>query len=421
MSNIHEKELFKLAEIRVSNVDKKIYSNKALVKLCNYMDAYQNDYINSKLTFSFGTADPNELLRFRLKKNDVIITKDSETPDDIAISSIVTEDIENLVCGYHLAIIRPNADELDGMFLMFKLKDNEVVRYFSNAAKGSTRFGLSIGDIENVRIKYPNLPEQKRIAHILSTCDAVIEKTQSAIAKYKAIKQGMLHDLFTRGIDVNTGKLRPRYEDAPEMYKKSKLGWIPREWVGKEIDKIGEIITGSTPPTANRENYGDDYLFVSPSDIQENKYITNTEKKLSQIGFELSRKLPKESICVVCIGSTIGKIALLNSIGCTNQQINSVVCFDCELSNFYFYAMMYFNESQFLKETGLQAVPIVNKNQFSRFMITIIEKPEALLIAECLTSIDSKLQTEQTYLQKMQLLKKGLMEDLLSGRKRLNL
>jgi type I restriction enzyme S subunit len=418
MSNMNEKELYKLAEIRVSNVDKKIYQDKALVKLCNYMDVYNNDYINSKLAYSIGSADANELLRFGLKKNDVIITKDSETPDDIAISSIVTEDIVNLVCGYHLAIIRPNSEEIDGMFLMFKLKDNEIVRYFSNAAKGSTRFGLSIGDIENVKLKYPSLTEQRRIAHILSTCDAVIEKTQSAIAKYKAIKQGMLHDLFTRGIDLQTGKLRPRYEEAPELYKESKLGWIPREWEEKEIDSIGEIITGSTPPTAKSEYYGDEILFVSPADIKDNFYIEETGKKLTRSGFDVCRKLPEKSICVVCIGSTIGKMAMLANEGCTNQQINAVVCFDSDLATYFFYAMMFFNEPQFRRETGLQAVPIVNKSQFSEFSVPVAEKKEAFQIAERLNSIDNKLQTEQTYLQKMQQLKKGLMEDLLSGRKR---
>ncbi|RYE57605.1 MAG: restriction endonuclease subunit S [Sphingobacteriales bacterium] len=79
------------------------------------------------------------------------------------------------------------------------------------------------------------LPEQQKIAKILGTIDAVIEKTQVAIAKYKAIKQGMLHDLFTRGIDVQTGKLRPKYEDAPELYKESKLGMVPKEW---EVDSL---------------------------------------------------------------------------------------------------------------------------------------------------------------------------------------
>src|SRR5262249_47735255 len=95
-----------MAEIRVSNVDKKIHPHKATVFLCNYMDCYSNAYITSNLRFSEGTADSNELSRFSLKKDDVIITKDSETPEDIAVSSVVIDDLKNVVCGYHLAILR---------------------------------------------------------------------------------------------------------------------------------------------------------------------------------------------------------------------------------------------------------------------------------------------------------------------------
>ncbi len=240
--------------------------------------------------------------------------------------------------------------------------------------------------------------EQRQIARILSTADAVIEKTQSAIAKYKAIKQGMLQDLFTRGIDLNTNKLRPCYQDAPKLYKESKLGMIPREWEVESIDSIGEIVTGSTPQTARAEYYGDDFLFVSPADIQDNFFIHETGKNLTQSGFDVTRKLPENSICVVCIGSTIGKMALLAKEGCTNQQINSVICFDPELSFYFFYAMMLYNEPQFRRETGLQAVPIVNKSQFSEFLLPVAEKTEALKIAERLAAIDNKFQTEQTYL-----------------------
>ena len=111
MSKWKEKYLTEIADIRVSNVDKKIYPNKSLVKLCNYMDAYSNDYITSKISFSIGSADENEIKRFGLQINDVIITKDSETPDDIAVSAVVVEEIENLICGYHLAILRPDKKE----------------------------------------------------------------------------------------------------------------------------------------------------------------------------------------------------------------------------------------------------------------------------------------------------------------------
>lgn len=313
----------------------------------------------------------------------------------------------------HAHILRAKP-EFNQDFIFYSLVHKDITKYLNSG----TRSKLNKSELEKIEIDFPaTKDEEDKIAKILTTADAVIEKTQAAIAKYKAIKQGMLQDLFTRGIDLNTNKLRPRYEDAPELYKDSKLGWIPREWEDKSIESIGEIVTGSTPPTARAEYYGDAFLFVSPADIQDNFFIQETGKKLTQSGFDVTRKLPVNSICVVCIGSTIGKMALLAKEGCTNQQINSVICHDPELSFYFFYAMMFYNEPQFRRETGLQAVPIVNKSQFSEFLLPVAEKTEALKIAERLKAIDNKLQTELTYLQKMQSLKKGLMEDLLSGRK----
>jgi len=313
----------------------------------------------------------------------------------------------------HAHILRAK-QEFNQDFIFYSLVHKDITKYLNSG----TRNKLNKSELEKIEIDFPvTKGEEDKIAKILSIADAVIEKTQAAIAKYKAIKQGMLQDLFSRGIDLNTNKLRPHYQDAPELYKESKLGMIPIEWNEESIESIGEIITGSTPPTARVEYYGDDFLFVSPADIQDNIFIHETGKKLTQIGFDVTRKLPENSICVVCIGSTIGKMALLAKEGCTNQQINSVICFDPELAFYYFYAMLFFNEPQFRKETGLQAVPIVNKSQFSEFILPVADKKEAQLIAERLKAIDNKLQTEQTYLQKMQSLKKGLMEDLLSGRK----
>jgi type I restriction enzyme S subunit len=96
---------------------------------------------------------------------------------------------------------------------------------------------ISQEQILNFKIRLPiNYDQLSKIAHILSTCDTVIEKTQAAIDKYKAIKQGMLQDLFTRGVDIYTGRLRPKYEDAPELYKESKLGMIPWEW---SVENLG--------------------------------------------------------------------------------------------------------------------------------------------------------------------------------------
>jgi len=102
---------------------------------------------------------------------------------------------------------------------------------FKRYGSGSTFMEISKSNIERLSFLIPvDKKEQRKIAIILSTVDEVVEKTEVAIEKYKAIKAGMLHDLFTRGMGSKTGKLRPSYLDATDLYKETDLGWIPKEW-----------------------------------------------------------------------------------------------------------------------------------------------------------------------------------------------
>ncbi len=197
IENLHQ-----VCDVRVSNVDKKIYPNKTIVRLCNYMDAYNNDFITNGLNFSEGSANTNELSRFSLKKEDVIITKDSETPDDIAIPSVVYENLNNVVCGYHLAILRPNIEKISGIFLMYYLKLSNVQRYFFKIASGSTRYGLTIGGIQSTWISYPFTKEQKEITKRLIRIDNLIKKEQKILAKHQKIKKGLMQDLLTGKVEV---------------------------------------------------------------------------------------------------------------------------------------------------------------------------------------------------------------------------
>lgn len=307
--------------------------------------------------------------------------------------------------------------EFDDFFLGFYFSYPIGWNEFKRISTGTTSVAAIYSrDLVRCKVKVPDYKNQQKIACILSTVDAVIEKTEAAIVKYRAIKAGMMHDLFTRGIDLKTGKLRPKYEDAPELYKKSELGWVPKEWDVETLEGMADIITGSTPPTSNLKNYGEDYMFVSPSDINENQFIKSTEKMLSKEGFLLCRKLLAKSICVVCIGSTIGKIAFTVRECATNQQINTVVSKNINLTTFLYYAMLFYNDEQFRKETGLQAVPIVNKSSFSKFNIPLIEEDEGILIAKKLLSIDKQIQADLANLHKHQQIKQALMSDLLTGK-----
>ena len=110
-------KLREVADVRVSNVDKKTHNAETPIKLCNYMDVYANDYVTASINFMAGSASKSEIDRFGLQAGDVVITKDSETPDDIGVPAVVTDSIDGLVCGYHLALIRPRNGAIDSIYL----------------------------------------------------------------------------------------------------------------------------------------------------------------------------------------------------------------------------------------------------------------------------------------------------------------
>lgn len=220
------KPLGTIADIRVSNVDKKVDPAEVPVKLCNYMDVYSNTYITNELDFMAASASRSEIERLTLVRGDVVITKDSETPDDIGIPAVLTDDIKNLVCGYHLALIRPDSGQLDPVFLAKQLATAPVACFFGQRASGSTRYGLPKSAIESVVIPTPPKLEQEKIAEVLSTIDRAIAQTEALIAKETRLGAGLMQDLLTSGVDVE-GKMR---SEKTHEFSESSVGNMPVEW-----------------------------------------------------------------------------------------------------------------------------------------------------------------------------------------------
>lgn len=185
-----------VCEVIVSNVDKKTNDSEISVRLCNYMDVYKNLYIKSDLEFMEATATKDEIRKYSIKKYDVLLTKDSETPDDIAISACVVEELNNIVCGYHLAILRPNLS-CYGPFINYLLHTKEMRYFFSSQANGATRFGLSVDSFHKARCSFPPLSEQKSIAETLNTAKDEINILKKLSEQYKKQKQGLMQKLLT--------------------------------------------------------------------------------------------------------------------------------------------------------------------------------------------------------------------------------
>ena len=221
-----------VAGMRVSNVDKHTKENEVPVRLCNYVDVYKNDRITQQLPFMTATASEDEVERFRLDQNDVIITKDSETWDDIGVPALVTEPAKDLISGYHLAILRPRADT-HGPYLFWALQSKPAAYQFHMIAKGVTRYGLSHSGIQSVTIPLPPLEEQAAIVRYLDDADRRIQAYVSAkerlITLLEEERQAVIHQAVTRGIDPNV-KLKPSGVEW--------LGDVPEHWQRQRIKNI---------------------------------------------------------------------------------------------------------------------------------------------------------------------------------------
>lgn len=156
-----------VARSQPSNVDKKSADGETSVRLCNYVDVYKNDYITPDLDFMHATADLPEIKKFRLRKGDVLITKDSEEWDDIAVPAFVTQDFEDVICGYHLSLVRSRKAVMDGEYLFRAFRASGVAEQFHVAANGITRYGIAAGAIGDVVFPVPPLEEQLAIATFL--------------------------------------------------------------------------------------------------------------------------------------------------------------------------------------------------------------------------------------------------------------
>ena len=227
------RRLRNVIDMRVSNVDKHVKEDEEPIRLCNYVDVYKNDYINEQMNFMQATATDEEIERFRLEKDDVLITKDSETWDDIGVPALVTKPASDLISGYHLALLRPRTDELVGGYLLRALQSKGLAYQFHIEAKGVTRYGLSHAGIKSVWLPLPSLPEQTAIVRYLDHADERIRRyisgKQKLIRLLEEEKQAVIHRAVTRGLDPNV-RLKPSgvegVGDVPAHWEAVALGYL---------------------------------------------------------------------------------------------------------------------------------------------------------------------------------------------------
>lgn len=264
-------EKYKLGDIttvEISGVDKKMKDGEKEIRLCNFVDVYYNWAITAAQydSFMLATARSNEISKFQLKKGQVALTKDSETRDDIGIPTYIADDFDDVILGYHCALITPNKDILDGRYLNALLQTDYAKKYFACNASGSgQRYALSIEALNSFPVPVIPLQEQKQIGETFSALDKKIELNRAINQNLEAMAK-QLYDYWFVQFDFPNGEGKPYKSSGGKMVWNEKLKReIPQGWNNGMLIDIANITMGQSPDGSSYNEVGEGMLFYQGS------------------------------------------------------------------------------------------------------------------------------------------------------------
>ncbi len=352
-----------------------------------------------------------------VRKNDVLIGMDGD------FNIIKWKGINSLLNQRILKIYQKHNSDVDINYIFYRLQP--ILLEINSRTAATTVKHLSTYDISELELPIHSLPQQHHIAAILSTLDAQLEKTEAIIAKYQAIKQGMLHDLFTRGIDLQTGQLRPAYADAPQLYKPSEMGMIPKVW---EVIKLGSITekvgSGVTPKGGSEVYLSQGVLFIRSQNVLENELSLHDAVFIPQnIDDNMSAsRVQLFDVLLNITGASIGRCAYYPH-EFLNANVNQHVCIIRFIDNKSLMAIFAsaflnssFGQSQINRLNAGGNREGLNYSQIRSFFFPLINPVELACINDKINGQNSVIKKEMQVLGKLTLLKNGLMSDLLSGK-----
>lgn len=400
----------------VSNVDKHSKANEIPVRLCNYVDVYKNDFITKSLMFMHATASYDEIQRYRILIDDVLITKDSEDWRDIGVPSLVKYSEDRLLCGYHLAILRPKRFVL-GSFLMRALLSQYLRYQFSIKANGITRYGISHGAIKDAIIALPPLEEQTAIAEFLDRKTSLIDKAinikEQQIELLKERRQILIHKAVTRGLNPDV-----KMKDSGVEW----IGEIPEHWEISFLSYVAKIDTGSTPDRSRPNYWNGNIPWVKTGEVNYS-VIYQTEEYITEFGLKNSatRLAPKGTVLMAMYGQgvTRGRVAILGTPATYNQACCAIQFNDriFNIYGYYFFIAAYANVRDAGNETSQMNL---SSGYISKLKIPIPSKNEQVAISTFIETasqqIDTAILLKEKEIEKLKEYKSTLINSAVTGK-----
>jgi type I restriction enzyme S subunit len=308
-------------------------------------------------------------------------------------------------------------------WLSFVLQSHEYrhfVEVHATGTSGSMK-NLPKSALLSLPVRYPEEPEQAQIAEVLATIDSAIRYCEAIVEKLKQVKQGLLNDLLTRGLDAN-GALRPSYEDAPHLYQESLVGWIPKDWEATQLGAVTAWASGGTPSRAIPSNWTGPVPLLTPKDMKSFEMSDTSERislKAAKIG---SRVMPAETVFIVVRGMILAHsfpVVLASKPMAFNQDVKAVTAGQ-RLSGRFLAHWFVANSGQFLRKVteATHGTKKLDMDNLVGMPIGLPPLTEQVAIVEREAALDRQGKDESSYLRQLIALKAGLTDDLLTGRVR---
>ncbi|AFY47528.1 restriction endonuclease S subunit [Nostoc sp. PCC 7524] len=347
---------------------------------------------------------------------DVLLTKDGVNTGNAAINTL-SEPFSLLSS---VAFIRPDKNQLNAKYLLQYILSPIGQRRLTDMMSGLAITRLTLQKIQSFEIPIPSLSEQQRIAEILDTVDEAIARTSSLIIKLKQTKAGLLQDLLTRGLDED-GKLRDP-EAHPEQFKDSPLGKIPQDWEVVSLVSLCHRITDGSHQSVKTSDNGVPFLYVSC--VRDGKILWEQAAKIPENTYaEISKgREPVPGLILYTAVGSYGHAALVRENYKFSFQRHIAYVLPNKETIAPEYLVTFLNSPQCRKYSDQVALGNAQKTvtltALCGFPIALPELTEQLRIAEILDIHDTRIRTEEAYLNKLKLQKQGLMQDLLTGKVR---
>lgn len=405
--------LYEVADVKLSNVDKTTNPDEIKVKLCNYTDVYKNAFINSKKAKNFmvATCSEKELDNFKLKKGQVAITKDSETRDDIGISTYISEDFDDVVLGYHTSLITPNESLLNGRFLYYWFNTRFAKKYFENNSGGSgQRYTLPLDIIKSIPLHLPDLKTQQKIAFFLFTLDSKIELNHSINTELDSMAK-TLYDYWFVQFDFPNKKGKPYKSSKGKMIRNEELKReIPEGWdVGTLLD-IAEYTNGlpcqKYRPTTN------EFLRVIKIKEMHEGFSSGTEL----VRPDIPQKAIIENGDVLFSWSASLEVQIWSKgKGALNQHIFKVTSDKYPKSFYYFQLVNYLQHFKMMAENRKTTMGHITQEHLEQSRIVIPPDELTMKLEEIIAPMFEKMINNEIENQKLSELRDWLLPMLMNG------